>query len=113
MAPPYKLAFTLHGHSADVRNLAIPNAEVPLLLSASRDGSAIVWGPSPGSKEWDAKLRVEELERKYVSCVTMVNYQGQGGCSFVITTFELTVSIPAHRIGVRHVVVLPPSLTRL
>lgn len=112
MAPPYKLAFTLHGHSADVRNLAVPNTEVPLLLSASRDGSAIVWGPSP-SKEWDAKLRVEELERKYVSCVTMVNYQGQGGFSYKEPATKLTVSIPAHRIGVRHVVVLPPSLSRL
>lgn len=78
MEKPYQLAFTLHGHSADVRNITAPNASVPLLVSASRDGSAIVWGPSQNSKEWDAKLRVEELERKYVSCATLVNVKGEG-----------------------------------
>ncbi|BEJ16389.1 hypothetical protein CspHIS471_0509940 [Cutaneotrichosporon sp. HIS471] len=75
-AKPYQLAFTLHGHSSDVRAVAVPNPSKPLLLSASRDGSAILWGPSTNGKDWDAKLRVEELERDYVSCVTSVHYQG-------------------------------------
>lgn len=77
MAKPYQLALTLHGHSADVRSLAAPNAKQPLLISASRDGSAIVWGPSSNGKDWDAKLRVEELERRFVNCATLVNYRGQ------------------------------------
>lgn len=105
MADPYKLAFTLHGHSSDVRNLAVPNTEVPLLLSASRDGSAIVWGPSSsGGSEWDAKLRVEELERKYVSCVTMVNYQGQGECDTQRGSGALTddYSVPRDGLADRH-----------
>lgn len=80
-AKPYQLAFTLHGHSSDVRAVAVPDPSKPLLLSASRDGSAIVWGPSTNGKDWDAKVRVEELERNYVSCVTSVNWQGEGECS--------------------------------
>lgn len=78
MSTQYQLAFTLHGHSEDVRNIAAPNPEVPMLLSASRDGSAIVWGPSASGTDWDAKLRVEELERRYVSCCTLVKWHGEG-----------------------------------
>lgn len=81
MAKPYQLAFTLHGHSADVRGLSAPNPELPMLLSASRDGSAIVWGPSARGNDWDAKLRVEELERRYVSCCTLVRWKGEGKLS--------------------------------
>ncbi|KAL1411377.1 hypothetical protein Q8F55_002333 [Vanrija albida] len=78
MGKDFKLALTLHGHSADVRYLNVPDPTVPLLLSSSRDGSAIVWGPSKDDpKQWDAKLRVEELERNYVSCVTLVRHGGQ------------------------------------
>ncbi|WOO81219.1 Phospholipase A-2-activating protein [Vanrija pseudolonga] len=78
MGKDFKLALTLHGHSADVRYLNVPDPTIPLLLSSSRDGSAIVWGPSNDDpKQWDAKLRVEELERNYVSCVTLVRYEGQ------------------------------------
>ncbi|CAK9781176.1 PFU-domain-containing protein [Cutaneotrichosporon oleaginosum] len=76
MAKPYQLAFTLHGHSSDVRAVTVADATAPHLLSASRDGSAILWGPSSNGKDWDAKLRVEELERNYVSCVTSVKWQG-------------------------------------
>ncbi|WRT66660.1 uncharacterized protein IL334_003620 [Kwoniella shivajii] len=75
--PPYQLAFTLHGHAADVRNLCAPSPGLPLLLSASRDGSAIVWGPSSRSKEWDVKLRVEGPEKRFVSCVGMTRWNGQ------------------------------------
>ncbi|WVR06773.1 hypothetical protein IAU60_003808 [Kwoniella sp. DSM 27419] len=77
MAPSYQLAFTLHGHAADVRNLCAPNPQIPLLLSASRDGSAILWGPSQKSQEWDAKLRVEGPEKRFVSCVGMTRYNGE------------------------------------
>ncbi|WWC89009.1 uncharacterized protein L201_003926 [Kwoniella dendrophila CBS 6074] len=76
-SPPYQLAFTLHGHAADVRNLCSPSPDIPLLLSASRDGSAIVWGPSNKSKEWDVKLRVEGPEKRFVSCVGMTRWNGQ------------------------------------
>jgi phospholipase A-2-activating protein len=83
MAKPYQLAFTLHGHSSDVRAVTVPDPSRPLLFSASRDGSAIVWGPSENGKDWDAKLRVEELERNYVSCVTSVKWQGDGELAHV------------------------------
>lgn len=79
MPKQYKLAFSLHGHAADVRNVTAPSQQVPLLLSASRDGSAIVWGPSNASREWDVKLRVEGPEKRYVSCVGMTRWGGQGG----------------------------------
>lgn len=77
MAKQYQLAFTLHGHSSDVRNLCVPNTKESVLLSASRDGSAIAWGPGSTSKDWDAKVRAEELERRFVSCVTAVTNGGQ------------------------------------
>jgi phospholipase A-2-activating protein len=77
MVKPYKLALTLHGHSADVRNLSVPDARAPLLVSASRDGSAIVWTPGAGNG-WNARLRVEALEREFVNCATAVTVDGQG-----------------------------------
>nr|ODO04023.1 phospholipase A-2-activating protein [Cryptococcus depauperatus CBS 7855] len=77
MYKPYKLAFTLNGHASDVRNLNVPSSQVPILLSASRDGSAIVWGPSSKSREWDVKMRVEGPEKLFVSCVGMTRWNGQ------------------------------------
>jgi phospholipase A-2-activating protein len=74
---PYELAFQLHGHASDVRSLCAPSPDVPLLLSGSRDGSALLWGPGRG-KEWDVKLRVEAPEKKYVSCVGLTKWQGEG-----------------------------------
>lgn len=74
---PYQLAFTLQGHAGDVRSLSAPSPDVPLLLSSSRDGSAIVWGPSRDGM-WEVKLRVEGPERKYVSCVGLTRHGGQG-----------------------------------
>lgn len=73
----YELAFQLHGHASDVRTLCAPSPDIPLLLSGSRDGSALLWGPGKG-KEWDVKLRVEAPEKKYVSCVGMIRWQGEG-----------------------------------
>ncbi|WVQ99687.1 hypothetical protein IAU59_006826 [Kwoniella sp. CBS 9459] len=75
--PPYQLAFALHGHASDVRNLCAPSPQIPLLLSGSRDGSAIVWGPSSRSKEWDVKLRVEGPEKRYVSCAGLTRWNGE------------------------------------
>ncbi|EIW66002.1 hypothetical protein TREMEDRAFT_41188 [Tremella mesenterica DSM 1558] len=94
MASPYQLAFSLHGHSSDVRCIHAPSPGVPLLLSGSRDGSAILWGPSASGKEWDVKLRVEAPEQKYVSCVGMVKYQGEafllvGSSSGILSTYIL------------------------
>ncbi|KAL7422039.1 hypothetical protein Q5752_003812 [Cryptotrichosporon argae] len=91
---PYSFAFTLHGHSADVRSLSVPHGDVPLLLSASRDGSALVWGPPAQGREWDVKLRVEELEKRFVSCVAMVRHQGEaylliGSSSGLLSSFRL------------------------
>ncbi|WVQ77835.1 hypothetical protein IAR50_007530 [Cryptococcus sp. DSM 104548] len=94
MSAPYKLAFSLHGHAADVRNLTAPNPQIPLLLSASRDGSAIVWGPSNKSREWDVKLRVEGPEKRYVSCVGLTSWNGEayllvGSQSGILASYPL------------------------
>ena len=78
----YELAFTLHGHTSDVRHICSPSPDIPLLLSGSRDGSAIVWGPSskePEGAAWEIKMRVEGPEKKFISCVGMVRWQGEGG----------------------------------
>jgi phospholipase A-2-activating protein len=76
---PYELATTLQGHSSDVRHILAPQAGVPLLLSGSRDGSAIVWGPTAQDPaEWDMKLQVHGPENKYISCVGMVRANGEG-----------------------------------
>ncbi|KAK8864675.1 hypothetical protein IAR55_001927 [Kwoniella newhampshirensis] len=93
-SPPYQLAFSLHGHASDVRNLCAPSPHIPLLLSASRDGSAIVWGPSSKSREWDVKLRVEGPEKRYVSCVGMARWNGEafllvGSSSGILATYTL------------------------
>jgi WD40 repeat protein len=77
---PYELAFQLHGHASDVRTLHAPSPDIPLLISGSRDGSALLWGPGRG-KEWDVKLRVEAPEKKYVSCVGMTRWNGEGELS--------------------------------
>jgi hypothetical protein len=82
-AAPYELAFQLHGHASDVRTLCAPSPDIPLLLSGSRDGSALLWGPGKG-KEWDVKLRVEAPEKKYVSCVGMTRWQGEGESVFEV-----------------------------
>ena len=73
----FKLAMTLHGHSGDVKALSAPSQDVPLLLSASRDGSAILWGPGRDGL-WEVKLRAQGPEGKYVNSVGMVRYDGQG-----------------------------------
>lgn len=81
MPPPtFQLAFSLHGHSSDVRSIVAPSPDIPLLLSGSRDGSALLWGPSGKGREWDVKLRVEAPEKKYVSCVGMTRWEGEGEC---------------------------------
>lgn len=76
---PYELAITLQGHSSDVRNIVAPQPGVPLLLSGSRDGTAILWGPSSKDQaEWDMKLQVQGPEGRYISCVGMVRAGGEG-----------------------------------
>ncbi|ORY26315.1 putative phospholipase A-2-activating protein [Naematelia encephala] len=97
MSAPYQFAFALHGHASDVRNICAPSPEVPLLLSGSRDGSAIVWGPSSRGREWDVKLRVEAPEKRYVSCVGMVRWGGEalllvGSVSGILSTYALPAS---------------------
>lgn len=89
---PYDLAFTLHAHSSDVRNLCVPSPGVPLLLSGSRDGSACVWGPpSNGGREWDVKLRVEGPEKRFISCTGMVRSNGEGEWNGISTSSPTSV----------------------
>ncbi len=75
---PYELALSLQGHSSDVRHILAPSPGIPLLLSGSRDGTAILWGPSARDGEWDMKLQVQGAEGRYVSCVGMVRAGGEG-----------------------------------
>lgn len=99
MAQQYQYAFTVQAHTSDVRHILAPQAGVPLLLSGSRDGSACLLGPSSSGassgggsgfgnsaaqsigEEWDAKLRVEGPEKRFVSCVGMVRADGEGELS--------------------------------
>lgn len=85
---PYELAFQLHGHASDVRHIAAPSPDIPLLLSGSRDGSALLWGPGKG-REFDVKLRVEAPEKKYVSCVGMTKWQGEGKSALSLVTVSV------------------------
>ncbi|KAK1923997.1 WD40-repeat-containing domain protein [Papiliotrema laurentii] len=89
----FQLAMTLHGHSADVKALNAPSPDVPLLLSGSRDGSAIVWGPGRDGL-WEVKLRAQGPEGKYVNSVGMVRQGGQahllvGSVNGVLSVFPL------------------------
>ena len=88
---PYELAFQLNGHASDVRTLCAPSPDIPLLISGSRDGSALLWGPGRGS-EWDVKLRVEAPEKKYVSCVGMTKWGGEGELWSLLVESKLMIA---------------------
>ncbi|KAF8516963.1 phospholipase A-2-activating protein [Hysterangium stoloniferum] len=87
---PYKLSATLKGHSSDVRAVASPTAN--LVLSASRDTTAIVWNRNaPGSSFQATSCRAGS---RYVNAVAYLLSRDQGflvagGQDSIITVFSL------------------------
>ncbi|KAH6918330.1 phospholipase A-2-activating protein [Coprinopsis sp. MPI-PUGE-AT-0042] len=92
----YKLSATLKGHSSDVRALAAPTND--LVLSASRDTTAIAWNRSaPGSHEWTNET-VLRAGSRYINAVGFVpptpdapkGYAVTAGQETVINLFDLS-----------------------
>ncbi|KAG6833074.1 hypothetical protein H0H87_011819 [Tephrocybe sp. NHM501043] len=91
---PYKLSATLIAHSSDVRALSSPTNE--LILSASRDATAISWQrPSPDAPF--APVSVLRAGSRYVNSVAYITptpdapkgYAVTGGQDTVINIFRL------------------------
>ncbi|KAG6909638.1 hypothetical protein DXG01_016420 [Tephrocybe rancida] len=91
---PYKLSATLTAHSSDVRALSSPTNK--LILSASRDATAISWQkPSPDAPF--APVSVLKAGSRYVNSVTYIaptpdapnGYAVTGGQDTVINVFRL------------------------
>ncbi|KAJ7355951.1 phospholipase A-2-activating protein [Mycena albidolilacea] len=64
---PYKLSATLTGHTSDVRALSTPADD--LVLSASRDSTAIVWRRDPAASKFVSDS-VFHASSRYVNAVT-------------------------------------------
>ncbi|KAG6853915.1 hypothetical protein C0991_012584 [Blastosporella zonata] len=91
---PYKLSATLTAHSSDVRALSSPTNE--LILSASRDATAISWQkPSPDAPF--APAAILKAGSRYVNSVAYIpptpdapkGYAVTGGQDTVINVFRL------------------------
>ncbi|KAJ6502016.1 WD-40 repeat-containing protein [Mycena sanguinolenta] len=66
---PYKLSAALTGHTSDVRALSTPNDD--LILSASRDSTAIVWRRDSASRFTSDS--VFHASKRYVNAVTYLS----------------------------------------
>ncbi|KAF8584089.1 PFU-domain-containing protein [Ramaria rubella] len=92
---PYKLSATLAAHSADVRAVASPTPN--LVLSASRDTTAIAWNrAAPGAPFQASTFRAGS---RYVNAVAYMphglegkGYLVAGGQDSVITVFSLSAA---------------------
>ncbi len=60
--------------AAQVRTLAV--APAPLLISGSRDTSAIVWALSSDGKSWAPQRTIRNPDSKFVSSVAWVEAGG-------------------------------------
>ncbi|KAF9484697.1 phospholipase A-2-activating protein [Pholiota conissans] len=91
---PYKLSATLKAHTSDVRALSTPTNE--LILSASRDSTAISWQRSSEDPQFKAEL-VLRAGSRYVNSVAYISptpdapkgYAVTGGQDCVINVFNL------------------------
>ncbi|KZT09614.1 PFU-domain-containing protein [Laetiporus sulphureus 93-53] len=91
---PYKLSATLTGHTADVRAVASPTDE--LVLSASRDTTAIAWNRSADKSSF-TQTAVLHGGSRYLNAVTYLpptpdapsGYAVTGGQDMVINVFSL------------------------
>ncbi|KAH9952086.1 phospholipase A-2-activating protein [Amylocystis lapponica] len=91
---PYKLSATLSAHSSDVRAVASPTND--LVISASRDTTAISWTRTPGASTF-AQAAVLRAGSRYINAVTYVpptsdapsGYAVTGGQDTVVNVFSL------------------------
>ncbi|PPR06426.1 hypothetical protein CVT26_004838 [Gymnopilus dilepis] len=91
---PYKLSATLKAHTLDVRALSSPTNE--LILSASRDTTAIAWQRSPSIQEFKPE-NVLKAGSRYVNAVAYIaptpdapkGYAVTGGQDAVVNIFNL------------------------
>lgn len=91
---PYKLSATLAAHKSDVRSVASPTND--LILSASRDATAISWNRTPGTSEF-SQDSVFTAGSRYVNSVAYLaptadapkGYVVTGGQDTVINVFSL------------------------
>ncbi|KAF8350535.1 phospholipase A-2-activating protein [Amanita rubescens] len=92
---PYKLSATLKAHSSDVRALSTPTPN--LILSASRDTTAIHWERAPSGNSFHVKSILRAGSR-YVNSITYLQptsdapagYAVTGGQDAVINIFSLS-----------------------
>ncbi|KAI0761444.1 phospholipase A-2-activating protein [Irpex lacteus] len=92
---PYKLSATLTGHTSDVRALATPTND--LILSASRDATAISWSRSSPEIQFKQSLTLRPGPR-YVNAITYIppspdapeGYAVTGGQDAIINVFSLS-----------------------
>ncbi|KAF9469300.1 phospholipase A-2-activating protein [Collybia nuda] len=91
---PYKLSATLTAHTSDVRALSSPTNE--LILSASRDATAIYWQRSQSGSQFQAET-VLRAGSRYINSVAYISptpeapkgYAVTGGQDTVINIFSL------------------------
>ncbi|EPS96818.1 hypothetical protein FOMPIDRAFT_1038034 [Fomitopsis schrenkii] len=94
---PYRLSATLTGHSADVRAVAAPTND--LVLSASRDSTAVSWVRNPDSPGFSPAVTLRASSR-YINAVTYLpprpdeprGYAVTGGQDTVINLFALSAN---------------------
>ncbi|EAU88837.2 phospholipase A-2-activating protein [Coprinopsis cinerea okayama7 len=85
----YKLSAVLQGHSSDVRALATPTND--LILSASRDTTAIAWNrTSPGAKEFTNET-VLRAGSRYINAVAFIPPTPDAPKGFAVTAGQETV----------------------
>ncbi|KAF9261438.1 phospholipase A-2-activating protein [Marasmius fiardii PR-910] len=93
---PYKLSSTLKAHSSDVRAVRSPTND--LVLSASRDSTAIAWHRMPNSSVFTTDA-VFQASSRYVNAVAYLpptaeapkGYVVSGGQDTVINVFSLSI----------------------
>lgn len=91
---PYRLSATLKAHSSDVRGLSTPNND--LILSASRDSTAIHWERSTSNNGFNL-ASILRAGSRFVNAVTYISptpeaprgYAVTGGQDTVINVFSL------------------------
>ncbi|KAJ7154285.1 phospholipase A-2-activating protein [Mycena filopes] len=79
---PYKLSATLTGHTSDVRALSTPADD--LILSTSRDSTAIVWRRDPQAAKF-ASDSVFHASTRYVNAVTYLPPTADAPKGFAVT----------------------------
>ncbi|KAJ7940186.1 phospholipase A-2-activating protein [Mycena leptocephala] len=85
---PYKLSATLAGHSSDVRALSTPADD--LILSASRDSTAIVWRRDSATAGFTSDS-VFNASTRYVNAVTYLPPTADAPKGYAVTGDQLGV----------------------